>query len=184
LRRVCDRHGIVLVADEVQSGFGRTGKMWALEHEEVAADLVTVGKSLGAGLPISGVVGRADILDSAAPGSIGGTYGGNPLACAAALAVFEIFEEEKLVAAAARVGETVRARFDGLRDRLGIVGDSRGLGAMRALELVEDKASRKPLPAATVRAILDACVERGLVVIKAGIHDNVIRTLMPLTIPD
>jgi len=150
----------------------------------VVADLVTVGKSLGAGLPISGVVGRADILDSAAPGSIGGTYGGNPLACAAALAVFEIFAGEHLVAAGARIGETVRMRFDALRDRLGIVGDSRGLGAMRALELVEDKSSRKPLPAATVRAILDDCIERGLVAIKAGIHDNVIRTLMPLTIPD
>jgi len=184
LRRVCDRHGIVLVVDEVQSGFGRTGKMWAMEHEEIAADLVTVGKSLGAGLPISGVVGRADILDSAAPGAIGGTYGGNPLACAAALAVFEIFEQENLVEAGARIGEAVRARFDALHDRLGIVGDSRGLGAMRALELVEDKATRKPLPAATARAILDDCVERGLVVIKAGIHDNVIRTLMPLTIPD
>jgi len=184
LRRVCDRHGIILVVDEVQSGFGRTGKMWAMEHEEIAADLVTVGKSLGAGLPISGVVGRADILDSAAPGAIGGTYGGNPLACAAALAVFEIFEQEHLVEAGARIGEAVRARFDALRDRLGIVGDSRGLGAMRALELVEDKATRKPLPAATARAILDDCVERGLVVIKAGIHDNVIRTLMPLTIPD
>ena len=184
LRRVCDRHGIILVVDEVQSGFGRTGKMWAMEHEEIAADLVTVGKSLGAGLPISGVVGRADILDSAAPGAIGGTYGGNPLACAAALAVFEIFEQEHLVEAGARIGEVVRARFDALRDRLGIVGDSRGLGAMRALELVEDKATRKPLPAATARAILDDCVERGLVVIKAGIHDNVIRTLMPLTIPD
>jgi 4-aminobutyrate aminotransferase/(S)-3-amino-2-methylpropionate transaminase len=184
LRLVCDRHGIVLVVDEVQSGFGRTGRMWAMEHEEIAADLVTVGKSLGAGLPISGVVGRADILDSAAPGAIGGTYGGNPLACAAALAVFEIFEQENLVEAGARIGEAVRARFDALRDRLGIVGDSRGLGAMRALELVEDKATRKPLPAATARAILDDCVERGLVVIKAGIHDNVIRTLMPLTIPD
>jgi 4-aminobutyrate aminotransferase/(S)-3-amino-2-methylpropionate transaminase len=184
LRRVCDRHGIILVVDEVQSGFGRTGKMWAMEHEEIAADLVTVGRSLGAGLPISGVVGRADILDSAAPGAIGGTYGGNPLACAAALAVFEIFEQENLVEAGARIGEAVRARFDGLRDRLGIVGDSRGLGAMRALELVQDKATRKPLPAATARAILDDCVERGLVVIKAGIHDNVIRTLMPLTIPD
>jgi len=184
LRRVCDRHGIVLIVDEVQSGFGRTGKMWAMEHEGVDADLVTVGKSLGAGLPISGVVGRASILDSAAPGSIGGTYGGNPLACAAALAVFEVFDQENLVQAAARIGERVQARFDALRDQLDLVGDSRGLGAMRALELVEDQASRRPLPAATVRAILDDCIEHGLVVIKAGIHDNVIRTLMPLTIPD
>jgi 4-aminobutyrate aminotransferase/(S)-3-amino-2-methylpropionate transaminase len=184
LRRVCDRHGIVLIVDEVQSGFGRTGQMWGMEHEGIDADLVTVGKSLGAGLPISGVVGRANILDSAAPGAIGGTYGGNPLACAAALAVFEIFDKENLVAAAARIGQQVQARFDALRDQLDLVGDSRGLGAMRAVELVEDQASRRPLPAATVRAILDDCIERGLVVIKAGIHDNVIRTLMPLTIPD
>ena len=184
LRGACSRHGIVLIVDEVQSGFGRTGKMWAMEHDELDADLVTVGKSLGAGLPISGVVGRADILDSAVPGSIGGTYGGNPLACAAALAVFEIFEKEKLVEAAVRIGERVQARFDALRDQLDLVGDSRGRGAMRALELVEDQASRRPLSAATVRAILDDCIERGLVVIKAGIHDNVIRTLMPLTIPD
>jgi len=184
LREIADAHGIVLIADEVQSGFGRTGKMWAIEHEEVDADLVTVGKSLGAGLPISGVVGRAEILDSAPPGSIGGTYGGNPLACAAALAVFDIFEKEKLVEAAGRIGQRVQARFDALRDQLDLVGDSRGRGAMRAVELVEDQSSRRPLPAATVRAILDDCIERGLVVIKAGIHDNVIRTLMPLTIPD
>jgi 4-aminobutyrate aminotransferase/(S)-3-amino-2-methylpropionate transaminase len=184
LRQVCDRHGIVLIVDEVQSGFGRTGKMWGMEHEGITADLVTVGKSLGAGLPISGVVGRAVILDSASPGSIGGTYGGNPLACAAALAVFEIFEKENLVEAGARIGARVKAHFDALCDQLDLVGDSRGLGAMRAVELVEDQASRRPLPAATVRAILDDCVARGLVVIKAGIHDNVIRTLMPLTIPD
>jgi 4-aminobutyrate aminotransferase/(S)-3-amino-2-methylpropionate transaminase len=184
LSRICDLHGIVLIVDEVQSGFGRTGRMWGMEHEGVVPDLVAVGKSLGAGMPISGVVGRAKILDAAAPGSIGGTYGGNPLACAAALAVFDIFAEDELVEAGARIGRIVQARFDALRDRLDLVGDSRGVGAMRALELVEDQSSRRPLAADTLRAILDDCIARGLVAIKCGIHDNVIRTLMPLTIPD
>ena len=184
LRKVCDRHGILLIVDEIQTGFGRTGEMFAIEHDSIAPDLMTVGKSLCAGMPLSGVVGRADVLDSVATGAIGGTYGGNPMACAAALAVFEIFRDEKLVERARRIGETVRKRFDGFRDRYPFVGDSRGVGAMRAIELVADKKTRAPLPAPRVKEILHACVERGLVVIKAGVHDNVIRTLMPLTIPD
>jgi len=182
LRAVCDKHGIVLIVDEIQTGFGRTGKMFAIEHDGVAPDLMTVGKSLCAGMPMSGVVGRADILDSVATGAIGGTYGGNPMSCAAALAVFDIFKDEDLVSAGARIGETVRGRFDSFRDRYPFVGDSRGLGAMRAIELVSDKKSKTPLPATRVKEILHDCVDRGLVVIKAGVHDNVIRTLMPLTI--
>ena len=184
LRSICDQHGIVLIIDEVQSGFGRTGEMFAIEHDRVAPDLMVVGKSLCAGMPLSGVVGRADIMDSAATGAIGGTYGGNPMSCAAALAVFEIFEEENLVEAGRRVGAKVQKRFDALRDRYDFVGDSRGVGAMRALELVTDKKSKTPLPAARVKEILNSCVERGLIIIKAGVHDNVLRTLMPLTIPD
>jgi 4-aminobutyrate aminotransferase / (S)-3-amino-2-methylpropionate transaminase / 5-aminovalerate transaminase len=184
LRRICDQRGIVLIIDEVQSGFGRTGEMFAIEHDGVEPDLMVVGKSLCAGMPLSGVVGRAEILDSAATGAIGGTYGGNPMSCAAALAVFEIFKEEKLVEAGRRVGLKVQKRFDALRDRHDFVGDSRGLGAMRALELVTDKKSKSPLPAARVKEILRACVDRGLIIIKAGVHDNVLRTLMPLTIPD
>ena len=184
LRRLADKHGIVLIIDEVQSGFGRTGEMFAIEHDGVAPDLMVVGKSLCAGMPLSGVVGRAEILDSAATGAIGGTYGGNPMSCAAALAVFEIFKEEKLVEAGRRVGAKVQKRFDALRDRHDFVGDSRGLGAMRALELVTDKKSKTPLPAPRVKEILHACVDRGLIIIKAGVHDNVLRTLMPLTIPD
>lgn len=184
LRRLCDKHGILLIIDEVQTGFGRTGKFWAMEHEGVVPDLVTVGKSLAAGLPMSGVVGRAEILDSAPTGAIGGTYGGNPMACAAALAVFEIFKEEKLVAAAERIGKHVAARFDAWRDRFGIVGDSRGLGAMRAIELVADKKTKEPLAGAKVKEILHRCENEGLIAIKAGIYDNVIRTLMPLTIKD
>jgi 4-aminobutyrate aminotransferase/(S)-3-amino-2-methylpropionate transaminase len=184
LRALCDKHGIVLIADEVQSGFGRTGKMFAVEHDGVAPDLMTVGKSLCAGMPLSGVVGKAEILDAAATGAIGGTYGGNPMSCAAALAVFEIFREEKLTVAGARIGEVVKKRFDSFQSRFAFVGDSRGLGAMRAIELVSDKKTKAPLPAARVKEILHDCVDRGLVVIKAGVHDNVIRTLMPLTIPD
>lgn len=184
LRAICDKHGIVLIVDEVQSGFGRTGKMFAIEHDGVAPDLMVVGKSLCAGMPLSGVVGKAEILDAAATGAIGGTYGGNPMSCAAALAVFEIFKDENLVEAGKRVGLKVQKRFDALRDKHDFVGDSRGVGAMRALELVADKKSKKPLPAARVKEILQSCVDRGLIIIKAGPHDNVLRTLMPLTIPD
>lgn len=184
LRRLCDKHGIVFIADEVQTGFGRTGEMFAIEHDAIAPDLTVVAKSLCGGMPLSGVVGRAEIMDAAATGAIGGTYGGNPMSCAAALAVFEIFKEQKLVEAARRVGATVQKRFDAFRDRYPFVGDSRGLGAMRALELVADKKTRAPLPAARVKEILYSCVERGLIVIKAGVHDNVLRTLMPLTIPE
>jgi len=184
LRRLCDKHGIVFIADEVQTGFGRTGEMFAVEHDAIAPDLTVVAKSLCGGMPLSGVVGRAEIMDAAATGAIGGTYGGNPMSCAAALAVFEIFKEAKLVEAARRVGATVQKRFDSFRDRYPFVGDSRGLGAMRALELVADKKTRAPLPAGRVKEILYSCVERGLIVIKAGVHDNVLRTLMPLTIPE
>ncbi|MBI5247691.1 MAG: aspartate aminotransferase family protein [Elusimicrobia bacterium] len=184
LRTLCDKHGIVLIVDEVQTGFGRTGEMFAIEHDGVAPDLMVVAKSLCGGMPLSGVVGRTEIMDSVATGAIGGTYGGNPMACAAALAVFKIMKEEKLVAAGKKIGETVKKRFDGFRDKYSFVGDSRGLGAMRAIELVTDKKSKTPLPAAKVKDILHACEDRGLIVIKAGVHDNVIRTLMPLVISD
>ena len=184
LRAVCDKHGILLVIDEVQSGFGRTGEMFALSHDGVAPDLLVVAKSLGAGMPISGVVGKAEILDAATPGSVGGTYGGNPMSCAAATAVFKIIKEEKLVEAARRVGLQVQKRFDRFVDRYPFVGDSRGAGAMRAVELVADKKTKAPLPGARVKEILHSCEEGGLILIKAGPHDNVLRTLMPLTIPE
>ncbi len=184
LRQVCDKHGIVLIIDEVQCGFGRTGKMFAMEHDGIAPDLVVVGKSLAAGMPLSGVVGKAEIMDSVATGAVGGTYGGNPMSCAAALAVFDIFKDENLVARAVKIGATVKARFDLWQEKLPIVGDSRGLGAMRAIELVADKKTKAPLAAAKVKDILHACEDGGLVAIKAGPQDNVIRTLMPLTIPD
>jgi 4-aminobutyrate aminotransferase/(S)-3-amino-2-methylpropionate transaminase len=184
LRAVCDKHGIVLIIDEVQTGFGRTGELFAIEHDGIAPDLMVVAKSLCGGMPLSGVVGRADIMDSVATGAVGGTYGGNPMACAAALAVFGIVKEQKLVAAGRRIGEAVKKRFDGFRDKYPFVGDSRGLGAMRAIELVSDKTTKAPLAPARVKEILHGCEDRGLIVIKAGVHDNVIRTLMPLVISD
>lgn len=184
LREICDRHGILLIMDEVQTGFGRTGRFWAMEHDGIVPDLVTIGKSIGAGMPLSAVAGRAEILDSAAVGAIGGTYGGNPMSCAAAMAVFKIFREENLVESARRIGRIVQERFDAFKDRYPIVGDSRGLGAMRAIELVADKKTKAALPGARVKEILHSAVDRGLILIKAGVHDNVLRTLMPLTIPE
>jgi 4-aminobutyrate aminotransferase/(S)-3-amino-2-methylpropionate transaminase len=184
LRALCSRHGILLIIDEVQTGFGRTGEMFAVEHAKVSPDLLVVAKSLGGGMPISGVVGRAEILDSAAVGAIGGTYGGNPMSCAASLAALDVIKEEKLVEAARRIGKAVKERFDGFQDDFDFVGDSRGLGAMRAIELVKDKGTKEPLPVAKVKDILHSCEEKGLILIKAGAFDNVLRTLMPLTIPE
>ena len=184
LRALCDKHGILLIIDEVQSGFGRTGKFWAMEHDGILPDLVTIGKSLGAGMPLSAVVGRAEIIDAAPLGSVGGTYGGNPMSCAAALAVFDVFREEGLVNKAAKIGKTVQARFDALAKNHPNVGDSRGLGAMRAIELVKDKKTKEPYPGAEVKEIIKRCNQKGLLVLRAGIYDNVIRTLMPLTIDD
>ncbi len=184
LRKICDKYGILLIIDEVQTGFGRTGRFWAMEHDGIVPDLVTIGKSIGAGMPISAVAGRAEILDAAAPGAIGGTYGGNPMSCAAAKAVFQIFREEGLVERAQKIGRTVQERFDSFKDRYPIVGDSRGLGAMRAIELVADKKTKAPLPGPRVKEILHSAIDKGLILIKAGVHDNVLRTLMPLTIPE
>lgn len=184
LRAFCDRHGILLVVDEVQSGFGRTGKLFACEHSGIAGDLLLTAKSIAAGLPLSGVVGRADVMDSLDPGGLGGTYTGNPLACAAALAVFGLFETEDLLGQARRLAEIIKASFDKLARRSPLVGESRGLGAMRALELVSDKRTRAPLPEAEMKRILERCREKGLLIIKAGGHGNVLRCLVPLTVAD
>ncbi len=182
LKKICESHGILFVADEVQTGFGRTAKMFAIEHEDVVPDLLVTAKSLGAGMPLSAVVGRAEVLDAAPAGAVGGTYGGNPVSCAAALAVFDIFKEEKILDAAEKVGGIVKDRFDRWAREIAVVGDSRGLGAMRAVELVADKKTKKPLPVPLVKSIVKACEEKGLLLLKAGAYDNVLRTLMPLTI--
>ncbi len=183
LRALCDRHGIVLVADEIQTGFGRTGRMFAMEHFGVEPDLMTIAKSIAAGLPLSGVIGRAEIMDGPHSGAIGGTYIGNPVAQAAALAVLDIFEEESLLECAVSLGERIRERMLAWQARWPAIGDVRGLGAMLAIELVQDPATKEPAPE-LARAVIDAALERGLILLKAGQHGNCIRVLCPLTIED
>lgn len=183
LREICDRHGILLIFDEVQTGFGRTGHLGAYQHYGVTPDLSTWAKALGGGLPIAAVLGRADVMDAALPGTIGGTYGGNPVACAAALATIDLIESEGLAKRALWIGERVRGRFDEWKSNYPVIGDVRGLGAMLAIELVEDGDPNRPA-AATAKAITDACLERDVLVIRAGVHGNVIRILCPLNIPE
>jgi 4-aminobutyrate aminotransferase/(S)-3-amino-2-methylpropionate transaminase len=183
LRAICDRHGIVLVADEVQTGFGRTGRMFAMEHFSVEADLITVAKSIAGGLPLSGVLGRAEIMDGAHKGAIGGTFIGNPVALAAAVAVLDVFAEERLVERAGSLGDTLRARMRDWQERWSEIGDVRGLGAMLAIELVHDPATKEPAPELAA-AVIDEALRRGLILLKAGIHGNCIRVLCPLTISD
>jgi 4-aminobutyrate aminotransferase/(S)-3-amino-2-methylpropionate transaminase len=183
LRRICDEHGIVLVIDEVQTGFGRTGRMFAVEHYGIEPDLVTVAKSIAAGLPLSAAVGRAEIMDAPPDSAIGGTYVGNPVAQAAALAVLDVFEEEGLVERAAAIGETMRARMEAWRDRFDAIGDVRGLGAMLAIELVQDRDSREPA-AGVALAVCEEAARNGLLLLKSGIYSNCIRVLAPLVITD
>jgi len=183
LRRVCDEHGIVLVADEVQTGFGRTGRMFAMEHFDVEADLITVAKSIAGGLPLSGVIGRAAIMDGARQGAIGGTFIGNPVALAAARAVLDVFEDEDLVGRASIVGDVLRTRMLEWQARWPQIGDVRGLGAMLAIELVEDPTTKSPAPD-LVAEVIEAALRRGLLLLKAGVHGNCIRVLCPLTVSD
>jgi 4-aminobutyrate aminotransferase/(S)-3-amino-2-methylpropionate transaminase len=183
IRRICDEHGIVMVVDEVQTGFGRTGRMFAIEHYDVEPDLITVAKSIAAGLPLSGVLGKAEIMDAPGDSAIGGTYVGNPVAQAAALAVLDVFEDEGLVERAAEIGDTMLTRMRGWQDRFAAVGDVRGLGAMLAIELVKDRATKQPA-AELATAVADAALQRGLLLLKAGIYSNCIRVLCPLVITD
>jgi 4-aminobutyrate aminotransferase / (S)-3-amino-2-methylpropionate transaminase / 5-aminovalerate transaminase len=183
LRRICDDNGIVLVADEVQTGFGRTGKMFAIEHYGVEPDLITIAKAIAGGLPLSGVIGKAEIMDAPGDSAIGGTYVGNPVAQAAALAVLDVFEEEGLVERAARLGETIRGRMETWAARWDAIGDVRGLGAMLAIELVHDRESKDPAPEVAT-AIVEAAAERGLLLLKSGIYSNCIRVLLPFVITD
>jgi 4-aminobutyrate aminotransferase/(S)-3-amino-2-methylpropionate transaminase len=183
VRAICDREGIVFVADEVQTGFGRTGRMFAMEHFAVEPDLITVAKSIAAGLPLSGVLGKAEIMDAPAEGGVGGTYVGNPVAQAAALAVLDVFEDEQLVERGRRIGDTIRGRMLAWQERFPAIGDVRGLGAMLAIELVEDLASKAPAPGLATRIAAEAA-QRGLLLLKAGVHGNCIRVLCPLTIED
>ncbi|AOZ03830.1 4-aminobutyrate transaminase [Cupriavidus sp. USMAHM13] len=181
LRALCNEHGILLVADEVQTGFGRTGKLFAMEHYGVAPDLTTMAKSLAGGMPLSAVCGRAELMDAPAPGGLGGTYAGNPLAVASALAVLEVLEQEKLVDRGAVLGDRLRDKLEGLRSRVPQIAQVRGVGAMIAVEFKQADGSPD---ADFTRQVQARALERGLLLLSCGVYGNVIRFLFPLTIPD
>ncbi len=182
LRALCDEHGIVLVADEIQTGMGRTGKMFAMEHYGISPDLTCIGKSIGGGLPISGIVGKADIIDSVPPGGLGGTFGGNPIACAAALAVLDVIEQENLLQRGLDLGTQIddRLRKMAQRNSFDCIGDVRALGCMNAIEIVSDRDSREPNGDLTAKIAAKA-LNNGLILITAGPARNVIRLLVPLS---
>ncbi|WP_082232154.1 4-aminobutyrate--2-oxoglutarate transaminase [Halobacillus massiliensis] len=183
VKRLCEQHGILFVADEIQTGFGRTGRYFASDHYDIIPDLITVSKSLGAGMPISGVIGRKEIMDAAGPGELGGTYSGNPVSCRAALAAIEIIEEENLNQRAEVIGQQVKDVFYDLKEEVDCIGDIRGLGAMVAVEIVSDREKKTPDKEATAKMLAYA-QQQGLLVLGAGVYGNVIRFLMPLVITD
>ncbi|SFN63998.1 4-aminobutyrate aminotransferase apoenzyme [Roseovarius lutimaris] len=185
LREICDTHGIMLIADEIQAGFGRTGTWFAVEHSGVVPDLITVAKSMAGGYPIAGVIGRAEVMDAVIPGGLGGTYGGNPVACAAALAAIEAIEEEGLLARSTELGEHFRARFAEIGARVAPyrMWDIRGLGAMLAVEFVTDFDSATP-DAALTKAVVAHALKRGLILLACGMHGNALRIMVPLTASD
>lgn len=183
LKAVCEKYNMLFVADEIQSGFCRTGRMFAVEHDGVEPDLMIIAKSMGAGMPISGVVGRAEIMDAPSPGTLGGTYSGNPVACAAALAVLDLYEKEDLAARSREIGHVITQRFLKLQESFPMIGDVRGLGGMVAMELVKDRTTKEP-DSHAASDTLAAAHHRGLVLIKAGMYDNVLRVLVPLCVTD
>lgn len=183
VKNLCEQYGILFVADEIQTGFGRTGSYFASEHFDITPDLITVSKSLGAGMPISGVIGRKEVLDAAGAGELGGTYSGNPVACQAALAAIDVIEEENLNRRAIEIGQTVKDTFIELSEELDCIGDVRGLGAMVAVEIVSDREEKTPAKAIAAEMIANA-QHNGLLVLGAGVYGNVIRFLMPLVITD
>ncbi len=183
LRALCDAHGMVLIVDEIQTGFARTGRMFAIEHAGVVPDLMTVAKSIAGGVPLSAVIGRAELMDAPLPGGLGGTYAGSPLACAAGLAVLDVIADEQLVDRAVHLGAVMTARLRDLQSRWPCIGEVRGLGAMVALELVHERDPRRP-DADLTRALVQAAGRRGLILLSCGVYANVIRLLAPLTISD
>jgi len=180
----CRAHGIVFIADEIQSGIGRAGRWYAIEDENVVPDLVTTAKSVGGGMPISAVTGSAAMMDAVHAGGLGGTYGGNPVAAAASLAVLETIERDDLLSRSRRVGATVMGRFETFASKYDVVGDVRGRGAMCAIELVADRATKEPLDAGLMNEITRRCLEDGVLVLTAGTYGNVVRLLPPITIDD
>lgn len=183
IREVCDKHGIVMVADEIQSGFGRTGKLFAIEHYGVVPDLICTAKSLAAGMPLAAVTGRADIMDAPHPGGLGGTYSGNPVACAAAIEAIKMISEPAFLQRACAVGDRFRGHLLDIQQQVSIVGDVRGLGAMLVMELVKDRETKEPDPDSTVQITLEA-LKRGVIIIRAGLYSNCIRLLPPLNLSD
>ena len=185
LRKICDDNGILLIIDEIQTGFARTGKMFAIEHSGVEPDLMTMAKSLAGGFPLSAVTGKAEIMDAPIPGGIGGTYAGSPLATTAALAVLDVIEEEKLIQRSNDLGERIAGRFRTMaqRNTLSVIGDVRNLGGMIAMELVKDRGTKEPAPELT-KALVAKAAEKGLVLLSCGTYGNVIRILVPLTASD
>lgn len=185
LREICDTHGIMLIADEIQAGFGRTGTWFAIEHSGVIPDLITVAKSMAGGYPIAGVIGRAEVMDAVIPGGLGGTYGGNPVACAAALAAIDAIETEGLLARSTALGETFRTRFAEIGAKVAPyrMWDIRGLGAMLAVEFVTDFETANP-DAALTKAVVAHALKRGLILLSCGMHGNALRIMVPLTASD
>lgn len=183
IRKICDENGILMIADEVQSGFGRTGKMFAIEHSGVEPDMMTMAKSMADGMPISAIVGTDKIMDSSGPNSLGGTYTGSPTACAAALAVFDVFKEEDILGKSQRLGDKLRKRFDQWQEQFPHVDNVRNLGPMAAIELVSDKTSKEPR-ADLAAAVTKKAKENGLILLSCGMYGNTLRFLMPVTIED
>ncbi len=183
IRELCDQHGIVMIADEVQCGFARTGKLFALEHYGLAADIVVTAKSLGAGMPVSATTGRADIMDATHVGGMGGTYGGNPLTCVAAIAAIEMMRQPAFLARAERIGTILRETLEQWQSRHPLIGDVRGLGSMMLIELVKDRTTKQPAPDETL-AIIKAACRKGVIAMRAGLFSNGIRFLPPLVITD
>jgi 4-aminobutyrate aminotransferase/(S)-3-amino-2-methylpropionate transaminase len=179
IRAICDKHGIVFIADEIQTGFGRTGKMFGFQHSGVQPDLVTIAKSLAGGFPVSAVTGKVGLMNALQPGGLGGTYGGNPVACAAALAVMKVFEDEHLLERSVQLGEQLEAGFDELFAKYSCIGQSRGAGPMRALEFVTSRETKEP-DAAMAQRVLDQLRKQGVLAIKCGVYRNVVRCLVPL----
>ncbi|HGH7180348.1 4-aminobutyrate--2-oxoglutarate transaminase [Bacillus luti] len=183
VRTICDKYGIVMIADEIQTGFARTGSLFAMDHFGVAPDLMTFSKSIAAGMPLSAVTGRAELMDAPGPGQLGGTFSGSPVACAAALAVLDVIEEENLVNRAAEIGARMMTVFNSWKEKYELVGDVRGIGAMTAIELVKDRETKEPATE-EVKAIMKETHSKGVITISAGIYSNVLRFLPPLVITD
>ncbi len=183
LRGVCDQHGILLIVDEIQTGFGRTGRMFAVEYSGVEPDLMTIAKSVSGGVPLSAVIGKADIMDSPLPGGLGGTFAGSPLACAAGLAVLDVIKEEQLLQRSNHIGKFMTSRLSGLQVRFPCIGEVRGVGAMVAIELVKNCNADEP-DAELTKQLVQAAGRRGLILLSCGVYGNVIRFLAPLTISD